>query len=114
MSNQPILQINDLKVSFQSRKKFVTAVDGISFELKEGEILGIVGESGSGKSVTSLASMGLIPSPPGKIENGEILFDGKDLTKLSEKDWRKIRGNQISMIFQEPMTSLNPLFTIGN
>lgn len=114
MSNQPILQINDLKVSFQSRKKFVTAVDGISFELKEGEILGIVGESGSGKSVTSLASMGLIPSPPGKIETGEILFDGKDLTKLSEKDWRKIRGNQISMIFQEPMTSLNPLFTIGN
>jgi peptide/nickel transport system ATP-binding protein len=114
VSNQPILQINDLKVSFQSRKKFVTAVDGISFELKEGEILGIVGESGSGKSVTSLASMGLIPSPPGKIEKGEILFDGKDLTKLSEKDWRKIRGNQISMIFQEPMTSLNPLFTIGN
>ncbi|QED47057.1 ABC transporter ATP-binding protein [Cytobacillus dafuensis] len=114
MSKKPILQIKDLKVSFQSGKKFVPAVDGISFELNEGEILGIVGESGSGKSVTSLTTMGLIPSPPGKIENGEIIFEGKDLKNISEKEWRKIRGNQISMIFQEPMTSLNPLFTIGN
>jgi peptide/nickel transport system ATP-binding protein len=114
VSKEPILQINDLKVSFQSGKKYIPAVDGISFELNEGEILGIVGESGSGKSVTSLTAMGLIPTPPGKIEHGEILFEGKDLTDLSEKEWRKIRGNQISMIFQEPMTSLNPLFTIGN
>lgn len=114
VSKEPILQIKDLKVSFQTGKKLVPAVDGISFELKEGEILGIVGESGSGKSVTSLAVMGLIPSPPGKIETGEIIFDGKDLTHLSEREWRRIRGNQISMIFQEPMTSLNPLFTIGN
>jgi peptide/nickel transport system ATP-binding protein len=114
MSKEPILQIKDLKVSFQSGKKFIPAVDGISFDLKNGEILGIVGESGSGKSVTSLATMGLIPSPPGKIENGEIFFEGKDLKNISEKEWRKIRGNQISMIFQEPMTSLNPLFTIGN
>jgi peptide/nickel transport system ATP-binding protein len=114
VSKEPILQIKDLKVSFQSGKKLVAAVDGISFDLKEGEILGIVGESGSGKSVTSLATMGLIPSPPGKIEKGEILFEGKDLTHISEKEWRKIRGNQISMIFQEPMTSLNPLFTVGN
>lgn len=114
MSNEPILQFKDLKVSFQSGKKFAPAVDGISFELHEGEILGIVGESGSGKSVTSLTAMGLIPSPPGKIETGEILFEGKDLTKISDKEFRKIRGNQISMIFQEPMTSLNPLFTIGN
>ncbi|PWU02184.1 MAG: peptide ABC transporter ATP-binding protein [Bacteroidetes bacterium] len=114
MSKEPILQIRDLKVSFQSGKKLVPAVDGISFDLKEGEILGIVGESGSGKSVTSLAAMGLIPSPPGKVEQGEIIFANKDLTKNSENDWRKIRGNQISMIFQEPMTSLNPLFTIGN
>lgn len=114
MSKKPILQFKDLRVSFQSGKKFAPAVDGISFELREGEILGIVGESGSGKSVTSLTSMGLIPTPPGKIEKGEILFDGKDLTKISEKEFRKIRGNQISMIFQEPMTSLNPLFTIGN
>jgi peptide/nickel transport system ATP-binding protein len=114
VSKEPILQIRDLKVSFQSGKKLVPAVDGISFDLKEGEILGIVGESGSGKSVTSLAAMGLIPSPPGKVEQGEIIFANKDLTKNSENDWRKIRGNQISMIFQEPMTSLNPLFTIGN
>ncbi|MGG5255295.1 ABC transporter ATP-binding protein [Neobacillus sp. SM06] len=114
MTNQPILQFKELKVSFQSGKKYAPAVDGISFELNEGEILGIVGESGSGKSVTSLTAMGLIPTPPGKIEKGEILFEGKDLTKLSEKEFRKIRGNQISMIFQEPMTSLNPLFTIGN
>ena len=114
MSEKPILQIKDLKVSFQSGKKFVPAIDGVSFELNEGEILGIVGESGSGKSVTSLTTMGLIPSPPGKIENGEIIFEGKDLKNISEKEWRKIRGNQISMIFQEPMTSLNPLFTIGN
>ena len=109
-----ILQIKDLKVSFQSGKKLLPAVDGISFDLKEGEILGIVGESGSGKSVTSLAAMGLIPSPPGKIENGQIIFEGKDLRHNTEKEWRKVRGNQISMIFQEPMTSLNPLFTIGN
>ncbi|QIZ06874.1 ABC transporter ATP-binding protein [Priestia megaterium] len=114
MEKDPILRIKDLKVSFQSGKKLVPAVDGISFELKDGEILGIVGESGSGKSVTSLATMGLIPSPPGKIEKGEIIFEGKDLKNISEKEWRKIRGNQISMIFQEPMTSLNPLFTIGN
>jgi len=110
----PILQINDLKVSFQSGKRFLPAVDGVSFELSEGEILGIVGESGSGKSVTSLAALGLIPSPPGRLENGEIIFEGRNITRISEKEWRKIRGNQISMIFQEPMTSLNPLFTIGN
>jgi peptide/nickel transport system ATP-binding protein len=114
MSGKPILQLKDLRVSFHSDKRLVPAVDGISFELMEGEILGIVGESGSGKSVTSLSTMGLIPCPPGKIENGSIVFDGKDLTKLKEKEMRKIRGNQISMIFQEPMTSLNPLFTIGN
>lgn len=109
-----ILEIKDLKVSFYTKKKYIPAVDGISFSLNKGEILGIVGESGSGKSVTALASMGLIPSPPGKVETGEIIFEGRDLTSLSEKEWRKVRGNQISMIFQEPMTSLNPLFTIGN
>ncbi|TWD94613.1 peptide/nickel transport system ATP-binding protein [Neobacillus bataviensis] len=109
-----ILQIKNLKVSFQSGRTLLPAVDGISFNLREGEILGIVGESGSGKSVTSLATMGLIPSPPGKIEDGQIIFEGRDLINLSEKEWRKVRGNQISMIFQEPMTSLNPLFTIGN
>ncbi|OCA84201.1 peptide ABC transporter ATP-binding protein [Bacillus sp. FJAT-27225] len=111
---EAILRINDLRVTFQTDKKAVPAVDGVSFDLRPGEILGIVGESGSGKSVTSLAAMGLIPSPPGKIDRGEIIFEGKNLTNLPEKQWRKIRGNQISMIFQEPMTSLNPLFTIGN
>ncbi|MGJ7919425.1 ABC transporter ATP-binding protein [Neobacillus sp. LXY-4] len=114
MTAKTILKIQDLTVSFFANKKLLPAVDGISFELKEGEILGIVGESGSGKSVTSLAVMGLIPMPPGKIEKGEILFEGKDLLTYSEKEMRKIRGNQISMIFQEPMTSLNPLFTIGD
>ncbi|WP_026558829.1 ABC transporter ATP-binding protein [Bacillus sp. J37] len=114
MSKQPILQIKNLSVSFRSEKKVVPAVKDISFDLYKGEIVGIVGESGSGKSVTSLAAMGLIPSPPGLIENGEILFEGKNLIKLNEKKMRKIRGNQISMIFQEPMTSLNPLFSIGN
>ncbi|MEH7547259.1 MULTISPECIES: ABC transporter ATP-binding protein [Bacillaceae] len=109
-----ILQIKNLKVSFQSGRTLLPAVDGISFNLSEGEILGIVGESGSGKSVTSLATMGLIPSPPGKIEDGHIIFERRDLINISEKEWRKVRGNQISMIFQEPMTSLNPLFTIGN
>lgn len=114
MEKEAILKIKDLKVSFQTGKRLLPAVDGISFEVKKGEILGIVGESGSGKSVTSLAAMGLIPSPPGKTEQGEILFEGRNLAGLPEKEWRKIRGNQISMIFQEPMTSLNPLFTIGN
>lgn len=85
MSKEPILQLKNLKVSFQSGKKFLPAVDGVSFELREGEILGIVGESGSGKSVTSLASMGLIPSPPGKIESGEILFEGKRFKKYFRK-----------------------------
>ncbi|WP_299088010.1 ABC transporter ATP-binding protein [uncultured Metabacillus sp.] len=114
MTERPILQIKDLKVSFHTGQSAITAVDGISFELLEGEILGIVGESGSGKSVTSLATMGLIPRPPGKIDHGSIEFENRDLTKLKEQELRKIRGNQIAMIFQEPMTSLNPLFTIGN
>ncbi|WP_373889900.1 ABC transporter ATP-binding protein [Neobacillus cucumis] len=114
MEKGPILRMNDLNVSFQSGGKYIPAVDGVSFELKEGEILGIVGESGSGKSVTALSIMGLIPSPQGKVDNGSIIFAEKEITNISESEWRKIRGNQISMIFQEPMTSLNPLFTIGN
>jgi len=114
VNQDKILQVKNLKVSFRSEKNLIPAVDGISFDLFKGEILGVVGESGSGKSVTSLSTMGLIPIPPGEIESGEILFDGKDLTKCNEKEMREIRGNDISMIFQEPMTSLNPLFTIGN
>lgn len=115
MNNEPneLLRVHNLETTFFTDDSAVPAVDGISFTLREREILGIVGESGSGKSVTSLSIMGLIPSPPGKITNGEIQFGGRDLTKLKEKEMRKIRGNDIAMIFQEPMTSLNPLFTIG-
>lgn len=115
MNNEPneLLRVHNLETTFFTDDGAVLAVDGISFTLREREILGIVGESGSGKSVTSLSIMGLIPSPPGKITNGEIQFGGRDLTKLKEKEMRKIRGNDIAMIFQEPMTSLNPLFTIG-
>lgn len=109
-----LLQVKGLETTFFTDDGAIPAVDHISFSLKEGEILGIVGESGCGKSVTSLSIMGLVPSPPGKITSGEILLDGKDLTKLSQKEMRKIRGQEIAMIFQEPMTSLNPLFTIGN
>ncbi|ELK40966.1 oligopeptide ABC transporter ATP-binding protein [Brevibacillus agri BAB-2500] len=105
--------MQDLAVYFYS-SGVVKAVNGVSFDLKQGETIGIVGESGSGKSVTSTAILGLIPSPPGKIERGSILFEGKELTKLSQAEMRKIRGNEISMIFQDPMTSLNPVFTVGN
>ena len=90
------------------------AIDGVSFEIAEGRTLGLVGESGCGKSVTSLSIMRLIQSPPGKIVGGEILYRGRDLLKLNNEEMRKIRGNEISMIFQEPMTSLNPVFTVGN
>lgn len=109
-----ILDVKGLKTSFFTDDGEIPAVDNVDFHIREGEVLGIVGESGCGKSVTSLSIMGLVPSPPGKITNGEILFQNKDLTKLSEKEMRGIRGNDIAMIFQEPMTSLNPLFTIGN
>ena len=109
-----ILQVKDLQTTFFTDSGEIPAVDHIDFHLKEGEILGIVGESGCGKSVTSLSIMGLVPSPPGKIVGGEILFEDDDLLKMSERQMRRVRGNDIAMIFQEPMTSLNPLFTIGN
>ncbi|WP_088012074.1 ABC transporter ATP-binding protein [Gottfriedia acidiceleris] len=108
-----LLEVKDLCVSFYTHAGEVQAVRGVSFDLKKGETLAIVGESGSGKSVTSKALMGLIPNPPGKIKSGEILFDGKDLAKLSDKEMQNIRGKEISMIFQDPMTSLNPVLTIG-
>lgn len=114
VNQKKILEINELETSFFSDDGKIAAVDHVNFDLHEGEILAIVGESGCGKSVTSLSIMGLVPSPPGKITNGEILLEGKDISKFSEKEMRKIRGNDIAMIFQEPMTSLNPLFTIGN
>jgi oligopeptide/dipeptide ABC transporter ATP-binding protein len=114
----PVLAVRNLKTQFFTRAGVVFAVDDVSFEVAEGETLGIVGESGCGKSVTSLSIMRLIPNPPGKIVGGEILLKAngsvKDITKLSDSEMRKIRGNHIAMIFQDPMTSLNPLYTVGN
>lgn len=114
MTEQPILQVNGLKTTFFTSEGEIPAVDDVSFYVKKGEVLGIVGESGCGKSVTSLSVMKLIPSPPGKIVAGEIWMENENLVEASERRMRKIRGNDIAMIFQEPMTSLNPLFTIGN
>lgn len=110
---ETLLEIKDLCVEFQTMAGTVHAVDHVSYTLHAGEKLGIVGESGSGKSVSSLAMMQLIPNPPGKITNGQILYHGKDLLTFSEREMRSIRGNEISMIFQEPMTSLNPIIRCG-
>ncbi|GAA2858053.1 oligopeptide transport system ATP-binding protein [Aminobacter niigataensis] len=108
-----LLEVRNLTVEFRLEKGVVRAVDDVSFTLKRGETLGIVGESGSGKSVTSLAVMRLIPNPPGRIAGGEIIFDGKNLLDATEKEMRRIRGKRIAMIFQDPMSSLNPVLTIG-
>jgi len=112
--NTPLLSIQDLTVKFKTQEELITAVNKVSFDIPKGKTVGLVGESGSGKSVTSLAAMGLIPMPPGMITNGKILFNGDDLLQKSEKEMRQIRGNRISMIFQEPMTALNPVFRIGS
>ena len=109
----PLLELRDLRTYFYTREGVVQAVDGVSFALEEGRTLGIVGESGCGKSVTALSIMGLIPRPPAKIVGGEVVFRGRDLTKLSERELEDVRGNEIAMIFQDPMTSLNPTLTIG-
>jgi oligopeptide/dipeptide ABC transporter ATP-binding protein len=108
-----LLEINNLKTYFFTYDKVIPAVDDVSFHINAGETLCLVGESGSGKSVTALSVMRLIPTPPGRYVEGEIFFDGRDLLKKTEKDMYDIRGNAISMIYQEPMTSLNPVFTIG-
>ena len=108
-----LLEVKDLKTYFYTDAGVGKAVDGVSFSLEKGKVLGIVGESGCGKSVTSLSIMRLVDPTTGRYEGGQILFNGQDLLKLSEKEMQKIRGNRISMIFQEPMTSLNPVFTIG-
>jgi oligopeptide/dipeptide ABC transporter ATP-binding protein len=108
-----ILQIEDLQTHFFTAIGTVRAVDGVSYELKSGETLGVVGESGCGKSVTALSILRLIANPPGRIVGGAIRFEGRNLLELSESEMERIRGNDISMIFQEPMTSLNPLFTVG-
>jgi len=109
----PLLEVIDLQTHFRTEDGLVRAVNGVSFSVDKGETLGIVGESGSGKSVTSLSVMRLIPNPPGKIVGGKILFDGEDLLTYDEDEMRKIRGKNIAMIFQDPMTSLNPVLTIG-
>ncbi len=113
-SSDRLLEVKDLKTYFDTDEGVVKAVDGVSFHLDKGETLGVVGESGSGKSVTSLSVMRLIATPPGRIASGEMFFEGQDLVKKSERDMRRIRGNEISMIFQEPMTSLNPVYTVGD
>ena len=109
-----ILEVSDLSVSFHLLEGVIPAVAGVDLVLTQGEVLGVVGESGCGKSVTARAVMRIIPTPPGSIDSGRVLFEGRDLLKLSEAEMEGIRGDKISMIFQEPMTSLNPAFTVGN
>jgi len=110
----PLLQVKDLRTQFFTQDGIVHAVNGVSFHVSKGETLGIVGESGCGKSVSMLSIMRLIPQPPGKIVGGQVLFEGTDMLQLDEDAVRRIRGNKIAMIFQDPMTSLNPVLTIGN
>jgi oligopeptide transport system ATP-binding protein len=108
-----LLEVDDLRTHFVTRDGVVKAVDGVSFVLERGQTLGIVGESGCGKSVTALSIMRLIPEPPGKIASGRIVFQGEDLLKMNDRQIRAVRGNRIAMIFQDPMTSLNPVLTVG-
>jgi oligopeptide transport system ATP-binding protein len=112
-SNGTLLQVSDLRTYFETEDGTVKAVDGISFELKRGETLGIVGESGSGKSVTNLSIIKLIPNPPGRIVSGKVIFDGRNVLQMSDEEVRQIRGRRIAMIFQDPMTSLNPFMKIS-
>jgi oligopeptide transport system ATP-binding protein len=111
--SKPLLQVRNLTTKFGEGPNAVVAVNNVSFDVNAGETVAIVGESGSGKSVTALSILGLVPDPPGRVTGGEIVFDGIELTKLNEDEMRSIRGNRIAMIFQEPMTSLNPSLTIG-
>src|SRR4051812_6281121 len=111
--SEPLLQVRGLTTRFRTDRGMVTAVDDVSFDVAPGETLAIVGESGSGKSVTALSILRLIPQPPGRIERGEIRFEGEDLLALDDAQIRAVRGNRIAMIFQEPMSSLNPALTVG-
>src|SRR5712671_3848650 len=113
MASTPLLSVKGLRTHFSEDDKIVRAVDGVSFDVRRGETLGIVGESGSGKSVTNLSIMRLIPTPPGKIVSGSIMFDGRDVLELSPREVRDIRGKRIAMIFQDPMTSLNPFMRVS-
>lgn len=110
---EPLLVVEDLRTTFHSDSGVVTAVDGVSFDVMPGEVFGIVGESGAGKSVTAMSLLGLVPQPPAKVESGRIIWKGQDLLDVAPKELRRIRGQEISIIFQDPMTSLNPVFTIG-
>jgi oligopeptide/dipeptide ABC transporter ATP-binding protein len=114
LESPALLEVRNLRTHFFLPEGVVRAVDNVSFQVEEGEIVGLVGESGCGKSVTALSILGLIQTPPGRIVSGEILFQGKDLRKMPPEQLRKIRGDRISMIFQEPMTSLNPVYSIGD
>jgi len=109
----PLLQVKDLRTYFYTEEGLVKAVDGVTFDVQEGETLALVGESGCGKSVSALSLLKLLPIPPARIVSGEVFFEGDDLMKLNEEELRRIRGNRIAMVFQEPMTSLNPVLTIG-
>ena len=111
---EPVLSVRDLTVQFDTEDGVVHAVTGVSYELNAGETLGVVGESGSGKSVSVMSMLGLIPIPPGKIVSGEALYKGRDLLTMPKKELQQIRGGEVAMIFQDPMTSLNPVLTIGN
>ena len=112
--SEKLLEVKNLRTYFYTEEGVVRAVDGVSWDLEEGETLGLVGESGCGKSVSALSILRLIPRPPGRIVEGEIIFEGEDLLEISDAEMRDIRGNRIAMVFQEPMTSLNPVLTIGN
>ena len=114
MQQAPILEVKDLKTYFYTRTGVVKAVDGVSFTLGPGETLGIVGESGCGKSMTALSIMGLVPQPAGRIVGGEVILDGENLLEKSQGEMQEIRGREICMILQDPMTSLNPVFSIGS
>ena len=111
---EPLLDVRDLETRFFLRKGVLTAVDRVSFQLQERQTLGIVGETGSGKSVLALSLMRLVPQPPGRITNGQVLFKGEDLLTKTEPEMRSFRGSRISMIFQEPMVALNPAYTVGD
>ncbi len=112
-ATMPLLDVKDLRTQFFTQDGVVNAVNGVSWDLKPGETLGVVGESGCGKTVSALSIMRLIPNPPGKIVGGQIIFEGEDLLKLDDEDMRKVRGRKIAMVFQDPMTSLNPVLTIS-
>ena len=110
----PLLEVNNLQTEFKTPAGLVQAVRGVSFWVDAGETVGVVGESGSGKSVTALSLMGLIPSPPGKIKGGSVLLEGRELLSLTPKEMQRVRGSQVAMVFQDPMTAFDPVFTIGH